>query len=187
MFIQLWYYCQLTSSGLSLSSGRPPLPPPLILDQTEAQRDEQKILWGSRPPLTTWSQGLNDAPPPPPPPPPPPGVCMTPPPPPPPPQPPSLIWMSYPPLPRGRGLEFSPVIKGMTPWLLIRTNRKIEPREIPSGSIIPSPTTNYCICNPESWNPSNSIDHLCCYESMNGLYRWCDNIPSSTKHSVLHV
>lgn len=166
MFIQLWYYCQLTSSGLSLSSGRPPLPPPLILDQTEAQRDEQKILWGSRPPLTTWSQGLNDAPPP---------------------QPPSLIWMSYPPLPRGRGLEFSPVIKGMTPWLLIRTNRKIEPREIPSGSIIPSPTTNYCICNPESWNPSNSIDHLCCYESMNGLYRWCDNIPSSTKHSVLHV
>ena len=106
---------------------------------------------------------------------------------PPPPQPPSLIWMSYPPLPRGRGLEFSPVIKGMTPWLLIRTNRKIEPREIPGGSIIPSPTTNYCICNPESWNPSNSIDHLCCYESMNGLYRWCDNIPSSTKHSVLHV
>lgn len=160
MFIQLWYYCQLTSSGLSLSSGRPPLPPPLILDQTEAQRDEQKILWGSRPPLTTWSQGLNDAPPPPPP--------------------PSLIWMSYPPLPRGRGLEFSPVIKGMTPWLLIRTNRKIEPREIPGGSIIPSPTTNYCICNPESWNPSNSVDNLCCYESMNGLYRWCDNIPSST-------
>ena len=105
----------------------------------------------------------------------------------PPPQPPSLIWMSYPPLPRGRGLEFSPVIKGMTPWLLIRTNRKIEPREIPSGSIIPSPTTNYCICNPESWNPSNSVDNLCCYESMNGLYRWCDNIPSSTKHSVLHV
>lgn len=159
MFIQLWYYCQLTSSGLSLSSGR--RPPSLIFRPNGSPKE-------TRPPLTTCSQGLNDPPPPPT-------------------QPPSLIWMSYPPLPRGRGLEFSLVIKGMTPWLLIRTNRKIEPREIPGGSIIPSPTTNYCICNPESWNPSNSVDHLCCYESMNGLYRWCDNIPSSTKHSVLHV
>ena len=83
--------------------------------------------------------------------------------------------------------NFPRFVKGMTPWLLIRTNRKIEPREIPGGSIIPSPTTNYCICNRESWNPSNSVDHLCCYERMNGLYRWCDNIPSSTKHSVLRV
>ena len=35
-------------------------PPPLFLDQTEAQRDEQKMFLETRPPLTTWSQGLND-------------------------------------------------------------------------------------------------------------------------------
>lgn len=31
----------------------PPPPPPLFLDQTEAQRDEQKIFLENRPPLTT--------------------------------------------------------------------------------------------------------------------------------------
>lgn len=36
----------------------PPLPP-LFLDQTEAQRDEQKMFLETRPPLITWSQGLN--------------------------------------------------------------------------------------------------------------------------------
>ena len=47
-------------SGLSLSSGiPPPPPPPLFLDQTEAQRDEEKMFLETRPPLTTWSQGLN--------------------------------------------------------------------------------------------------------------------------------